>query len=149
MTPKDVIKMAQENKAVRWSNFKFLDFPGIWQHFAVPVDELTEEIFEEGLGFDGSSHPRLAGDPHERHARRARRRRPPSWIPSWSTPTLSADLQHRRPDHQGALRAATRATSPRRRKPTSSPPASATPAYFGPEAGVLHLRRRPLRPELP
>jgi len=54
MTPKDVLKMAQENKVVM-VNFKFLDFPGIWQHFAVPVDELTEAIFEEGLGFDGSS----------------------------------------------------------------------------------------------
>ncbi len=46
--------MAQENKAVM-ANFKFLDFPGIWQHFAVPISELKEEIFEEGLGFDGSS----------------------------------------------------------------------------------------------
>jgi glutamine synthetase len=54
MTPKDVVKMAQENKAVM-ANFKFLDFPGIWQHFAVPIAELKEEIFEEGLGFDGSS----------------------------------------------------------------------------------------------
>ena len=34
---------------------KFMDFPGLWQHFSVPVDELTEAIFEEGLGFDGSS----------------------------------------------------------------------------------------------
>ena len=44
MTPKDVIKMAQENKAVM-ANFKFLDFPGIWQHFAVPMAELKEEVF--------------------------------------------------------------------------------------------------------
>jgi glutamine synthetase len=54
MTPKDVIKMAQESKAVM-ANFKFLDFPGIWQHFAVPIAELKEEVFEDGLGFDGSS----------------------------------------------------------------------------------------------
>ncbi|MBI5026351.1 MAG: type I glutamate--ammonia ligase [Nitrospirae bacterium] len=54
MTPKDVIKFAQENKAVM-VDFKFLDFPGMWQHFSVPIDELREEIFEEGLGFDGSS----------------------------------------------------------------------------------------------
>ncbi len=54
MTPKDVIEMARENNAVM-VNFKFLDFPGIWQHFAVPISELKEEIFEEGLGFDGSS----------------------------------------------------------------------------------------------
>jgi len=54
MTAKDVIKLAHESKAVM-ANFKFLDFPGIWQHFAVPIAELKEEIFEEGLGFDGSS----------------------------------------------------------------------------------------------
>lgn len=54
MTPKDVIKMAQENKAVM-VDLKFLDFPGIWQHFSVPISELTEAVFEEGLGFDGSS----------------------------------------------------------------------------------------------
>ena len=54
MTPKDVIKMAKENKAVM-VDFKFLDYPGIWQHFAAPISELTEEVFSEGLGFDGSS----------------------------------------------------------------------------------------------
>ena len=54
MTPKDVLKMAKENKALM-VDFKFMDFPGLWQHFSVPVDELTEGIFEEGLGFDGSS----------------------------------------------------------------------------------------------
>jgi glutamine synthetase len=32
-----------------------MDFPGIWQHFAVPAETITEETFEEGLGFDGSS----------------------------------------------------------------------------------------------
>jgi len=36
-------------------DLKFLDFIGIWQHFTIPVSELKEEIFEEGLGFDGSS----------------------------------------------------------------------------------------------
>lgn len=54
MTPKEVLELARKHDVVM-VNFKFLDFPGIWQHFAVPVDELTEEIFEEGLGFDGSS----------------------------------------------------------------------------------------------
>lgn len=34
---------------------KFCDFLGTWQHFTVPIGELNEEIFEEGLGFDGSS----------------------------------------------------------------------------------------------
>jgi len=54
MTPKDVVKFANENNA-KMVDLKFLDFVGIWQHFTIPVSELKEEIFEEGLGFDGSS----------------------------------------------------------------------------------------------
>ncbi len=54
MTAKDVIKLAQENKA-QMVDLKFLDLPGIWQHFSVPIDELKEDVFEEGFGFDGSS----------------------------------------------------------------------------------------------
>ncbi len=36
-------------------DLKFLDFPGTWQHFSIPIEALTEESFEEGFGFDGSS----------------------------------------------------------------------------------------------
>jgi glutamine synthetase len=54
MTPKDVIKFMKENKA-EIVDFKFNDFLGIWQHFSAPVSELEEGVFEEGLGFDGSS----------------------------------------------------------------------------------------------
>ncbi len=54
MTPKDVVKFASENNA-KMVDLKFLDFIGIWQHFTIPVSELKEDIFEEGLGFDGSS----------------------------------------------------------------------------------------------
>src|SRR6058998_3339052 len=32
-----------------------MDFPGLWQHFTIPADALDEGVFEEGLGFDGSS----------------------------------------------------------------------------------------------
>jgi glutamine synthetase len=34
---------------------KFLDFPGLWQHFTIPVNKLEEDTFEDGVGFDGSS----------------------------------------------------------------------------------------------
>ncbi|HUJ19203.1 MAG TPA: glutamine synthetase, partial [Nitrospirota bacterium] len=47
MTPKDVLKLAKENKALM-VDFKFMDYPGLWQHFSVPVDELTEGLFEDG-----------------------------------------------------------------------------------------------------
>ena len=32
-----------------------MDFPGLWQHFTIPVKKLDEDVFEEGIGFDGSS----------------------------------------------------------------------------------------------
>lgn len=54
MKPKEVLQFAKEKNA-RMVDLKFLDFVGIWQHFSIPISELKEEIFEEGLGFDGSS----------------------------------------------------------------------------------------------
>lgn len=36
-------------------DLRFMDFPGVWQHVAIPSEALTEETFEEGFGFDGSS----------------------------------------------------------------------------------------------
>jgi glutamine synthetase len=54
MTPKDVLKFAKENNA-KMVDLRFLDFLGIWQHFSVPLSELSEEAHEEGFGFDGSS----------------------------------------------------------------------------------------------
>lgn len=53
-TAKDVLNLAKDLK-VKMVDFKFIDLPGIWQHFSIPLGELNEEIFEEGLGFDGSS----------------------------------------------------------------------------------------------
>ena len=53
-SPAEVIKFARDSGAVVL-DMKFLDFPGTWQHFTVPIDSLTEEVFEEGFGFDGSS----------------------------------------------------------------------------------------------
>jgi len=53
-TPKEVIELAKKNGA-KMVDIKFVDTFGTWQHFTCPIRELTEEIFAEGLGFDGSS----------------------------------------------------------------------------------------------
>ena len=53
-TPKSVIDMARKNGA-KMFDMKFVDTFGTWQHFSCPINELSEEIFTEGLGFDGSS----------------------------------------------------------------------------------------------
>ena len=54
MTPKEVLNMAKENGA-KVVDLRFMDFPGLWQHFTVPMSELEESSFEDGFGFDGSS----------------------------------------------------------------------------------------------
>ena len=54
MTPKDAIRMAREQQAEA-VDLKFMDLIGTWQHFTVPLSEYEEDIFEDGLGFDGSS----------------------------------------------------------------------------------------------
>ena len=131
MTPKDVLKMAKE-KGAKIVDLRFIDLPGLWQHFSIPVSELSEGIFEDGLGFDGSSirgfqtinesDMLLIPDPTHRpdgsvhrgaHAR--------------------ADLQRQGPGHGQGLHAATRATSPRRPRPTSRRPGVADTIFIGPE----------------
>src|SRR5438093_9774186 len=54
MTPKDVLKLAKE-KGAKIIDLRFIDLPGLWKHFSIPMSELREDIFEEGQGFDGSS----------------------------------------------------------------------------------------------
>ncbi len=54
MSPKDVLEYAQKNE-VRQVDLRFADIPGLWHHVSYPIEELTEQSFEEGFGFDGSS----------------------------------------------------------------------------------------------
>src|SRR6185295_8522530 len=54
MTPKEVIKLAKDREA-KLVDVKFCDFLGTWQHYSMPLRELSEDVFEEGMGFDGSS----------------------------------------------------------------------------------------------
>ena len=54
MTPREILAFVRE-KEVKAVDFRFMDFPGIWQHFTIPVEALTENTFLDGIGFDGSS----------------------------------------------------------------------------------------------
>lgn len=53
-TLNDVEKLAKEG-GVKIVDMRFCDLPGVWQHFSLPVEDLTEDLFGEGMGFDGSS----------------------------------------------------------------------------------------------
>ncbi len=54
MTPSEVVALAKAQN-VKIVDLKFMDLPGMWQHFSLMVDELSEDLFTEGIGFDGSS----------------------------------------------------------------------------------------------
>jgi len=54
MTPQELLAFAKKND-VLMVDLRFIDLPGIWQHFSMPLHQLTLDIFEEGIGFDGSS----------------------------------------------------------------------------------------------
>ena len=53
-TPSDVLKMLADEE-VDIVDIRFCDLPGLMQHFSIPAHELSEDVFEDGLGFDGSS----------------------------------------------------------------------------------------------
>ncbi|MCH7700005.1 MAG: type I glutamate--ammonia ligase [Chloroflexi bacterium] len=60
MTPEEVAKYIKEND-IKIVDLKFNDLPGLWQHFSLPVSEVVGDdgkptsMWEEGVGFDGSS----------------------------------------------------------------------------------------------
>ncbi|MGE5570989.1 MAG: type I glutamate--ammonia ligase [Rhodospirillales bacterium] len=54
MSPKEVLEFAKKNDA-KQVDLRFSDIPGLWHHVSYPIRQLSEESFEEGFGFDGSS----------------------------------------------------------------------------------------------
>ena len=53
-TPAEAVAFAK-NEGVEYIDVRFTDLPGRWQHFSIPAHALDEDVFSEGLGFDGSS----------------------------------------------------------------------------------------------
>jgi glutamine synthetase len=53
-SPADVLKLAKDEGA-EFVDLRFCDLPGVMQHFSMPIHELTEDGFDDGYGFDGSS----------------------------------------------------------------------------------------------
>ncbi len=54
MNVREVLEFAKKNK-VQVVDLKFVDLIGTWQHFTIPISELTEGLFKDGSGLDGSS----------------------------------------------------------------------------------------------
>jgi glutamine synthetase len=53
-SPADVLKTVAD-ESYEYIDLRFCDLPGQVQHFTVPAHELSEDSFEDGFGFDGSS----------------------------------------------------------------------------------------------
>jgi glutamine synthetase len=54
MNVREALEFAKKNK-VQVVDLKFVDLIGTWQHFTIPANELTEDLFKDGSGLDGSS----------------------------------------------------------------------------------------------
>lgn len=54
MTENEVVQFIKEQE-VQFVDVKFCDLLGTWQHFTVPVSEISKDTFKDGFGFDGSS----------------------------------------------------------------------------------------------
>ena len=59
MTPEEVANLIKE-KGIQIVDLKFVDLPGLWQHFSIPAEDVLEvegnfAIWTDGIGFDGSS----------------------------------------------------------------------------------------------
>jgi glutamine synthetase len=52
--PAGIREMAKRLE-IKIVDLKFVDLPGAWQHFSIPVEDLSDDLFDEGIGFDGSS----------------------------------------------------------------------------------------------
>ena len=49
-----VLKLMKDNDC-DILDLKFIDVPGTWQHVALPISEVDDNLFNKGTGFDGSS----------------------------------------------------------------------------------------------
>ena len=53
-SPAEVLEKARQ-AGIKVVDFRFVDLPGTWQHFSVPLSGFEEDVFTDGIGFDGSS----------------------------------------------------------------------------------------------
>jgi glutamine synthetase len=51
----DEVKQLIKKAGVKIVDLRFVDLPGMWQHFSIPAEDVDDDLFAEGIGFDGSS----------------------------------------------------------------------------------------------
>jgi len=132
MTVKDVLGLIKK-EGIEIVDLRFMDFPGMWQHFSIPAREVDEDTFENGLGFDGSASG-LAG--HQRVGQLVKPVPETAFVDPFfqakslvlicniCDPVTGEELHTGSPEHRGG-----------RRRSTSWVPGSRTRPNFGPEGG--------------
>ena len=97
---------------------------------ACPIGELTEEVFDEGFGFDGSS---IRGWKSIEASDMLAMPDPATAFidPFCAVPTSQSDLHHRRDRHQGSLQPRSARHRPARREISAIAPAWPTPPSSG------------------
>ena len=53
-TSKDILGLIKSEN-IEFVDFRFTDVPGLQYHYTIPAHQLSEDVFKNGLGFDGSS----------------------------------------------------------------------------------------------
>lgn len=53
-TVKEVLDLIKEQD-IKMVDFRFTDPFGVWHHFSISTKEVSDDLFEDGIGFDGSS----------------------------------------------------------------------------------------------
>jgi glutamine synthetase len=56
MAIEKLTKLAKDNR-IEFIDLKFVDLIGLWHHITIPVSSLTDNLFKNGVGVDGSSLP--------------------------------------------------------------------------------------------
>ena len=144
-TPREVLALIRESE-VKAVDLRFMDFPGLWQHFTIPAEALDEDDLRGRPRLRRLQHPRLAGDQRVRHARRARSRTPRFIDPFCKDTTLTMICNIQDPltkedytrDPRNVARKAVNYMKTHRHR---------RHRLLRPGARVLRLRRRPLRPD--
>ena len=54
MDPKTVLRFIIDEQ-IKFVDVRFTDLPGAWHHLTLPANQLNEDSFESGVGFDASS----------------------------------------------------------------------------------------------
>ena len=144
MSLRDVRRVIADRK-IRFVDFRFTDLLGGWRHISYAIEAFDEDMFVHGIGFDGSS---VRGFQGIEDSDMLLRPDPDSGFidPFYEDPTMvficnvkdPVDLSLYSRDPRNIVEKATR-----------FPGDFLDRGYVfrGPGSGVLHLRRRALRPD--